>query len=124
MTAVDGDGVKLGTAGMTSAMVPLAAFDGQKSVISMDGMNGAAYTERFSSGQREGTWGARSQPSGSAFYSEFHGRESAVGGGMLDGMCLPDHFLRQYYSQVRIKLYFYSSFCKLKTALCHSRIIT
>lgn len=120
MTAVDaGDGVKIATAGMTSTVAPLAAFDGQKSVISMDGMNGAAYTERFSSGQREGTWGVMSQPSGSAFYSEFHGRESTVGGGMLDGMCLPDHFLRQYYSQVRIKLYFYSSFCKLKTALCH-----
>lgn len=119
MTSVDGDGVKIGTAGMTSAIAPLAAFDGQKSVISMDGMNGAAYTDRFSSGQREATWGTRSQPSGSAFYSEFHGRESAVGGGMFDGMCLPDHFLRQYYSQVRIKLYFNSSFCNLKMAPCH-----
>lgn len=120
MTAVDGDGVKIGTAGMTSAMAPLAAFDGQKSVISMDGMNGAAYTERFSSGQREGMWGAMSQPSGSVFHSEFHGRESAIDGGMFDGICLPDRFLRQYYSQVRIKLYFHSSFCKLKTALCYS----
>lgn len=106
-TQMDGGGVMVGKgmAGMTSAMVPLAAFDGQKSVTSMDGMNGGFYGDGFSLGHREGTWGMMNQPSGSGLYSEFQGRESSVSGGMFDGMALPDHFLRQYYSQVKIYIF-------------------
>uniref|UniRef100_A0A3B4V4R9 Desmoglein-3-like n=1 Tax=Seriola dumerili TaxID=41447 RepID=A0A3B4V4R9_SERDU len=45
------------------------------------------------------------QRSGSGFYSEFEGRESGGGGGIYDGMALSDHFLGQYYSQVRNNFY-------------------
>lgn len=65
MTAVDG--VKTGTAGTTMASLPV--FDGQKSVVSMGGMNGGMLQERFSSGRRGEAWGVMSQPSGSGFYS-------------------------------------------------------
>lgn len=105
-TQFDGDGVKLGmgTACRTSATAPMAIFDSHKSVASMDVMSRPPYEEAFSSSHREGTWGRMSHPSGSGFYSEFHGRESTEGGGIFNGMALPDHFLRQYYSQVRSHL--------------------
>lgn len=92
-TQVDGDMVNMGM-GMvtqTSAMAPMAGFDVQKSVTSMDGMNGAIY--------QEGTWGMMNQQGGSGFYSEFESREA--GGGIYDSMALPVNFLGQYYTQVR-----------------------
>lgn len=105
-TQIDVDGVKLGmgTAGTTSAMAPMAIFDSHKSVTSVDVMSRPAYEDGFSSGYREGTWGRVSHPSGSGLYSEFHGRESRESGGIFNGMALPDHFLRQYYNQVRLHL--------------------
>lgn len=102
MTAVDG--VKIGTAGTKMASLPV--FDGQKSVISMGGMNGSMIQERFSSGSRGEAFAVMSQPSGSGFYSEFHGRESVAEGDMFNGMALSDHFLGQYYNQVMTNLYF------------------
>lgn len=98
MTAVDGDAVKIGTAGTTMASQPV--FDSQKSVASMSGINGGGFQERFSSSHRGDTWGVMSQPSGSGFYSNFHGRESILEGDMFNGMALSDHFLGQYYNQV------------------------
>ncbi len=67
----------------------------------MNGMNIAGYQGGFSSGNMGGTWGMMNHSSASGFYSEFGGKESAVGGGIFDGMALPDHFLGQYYTQVR-----------------------
>lgn len=104
MTAVDGDAVKIGTA--SAAMASLPVFDGQKSVASMSGMNGGVFQQRFSSSHKGDTWGMMSQPSGSGFYSDFHGRESVVGGDMFNGMALSDHFLGQYYNQVVIHFKF------------------
>lgn len=101
-TQMDGQMVEMGMANKTSAMAPMAAFDYQKSVTTMDGMNGAFYPEGLSSVHREGTMGRMNQRSGSGFYSEFETKESGGGGEFYDGMALPDHFLRQYYSQVRI----------------------
>ena len=101
-TQMDGQMVETGMANRTSAMVPMAAFDYQKSVSTMDGMNGAIYPEGLSSVHREGTMGRMNQRSGSGFYSEFETRESGGGGEFYDGMALPDNFLRQYYFQVRI----------------------
>ena len=100
-TQMDGQMVETGMANRTSTLAPMASFDYEKSVTSMDGMNGAIYPEGFSSVHREGTMGRMNQMSGSGFYSEFESRESGVGGGLYDGMALPDHFLRQYYFQVR-----------------------
>lgn len=85
-TQIDGVMVGKGIAPTTSAMVPIAAFGGQKSG---DGMKGCT---NISNGPREGTWG---------MIKQFKGRESS-GGGMFDGMALPDNFLRLYYIQVRI----------------------
>lgn len=92
-TQVDGGMGKIGMgiAGTTSSMLPVAALD---SAVSVDGMSGGAYQDGFFTYQRE-RWGTMNQSSGSAFYSR---RES----GVFDGMALPDHFLRQYYNQVRI----------------------
>nr|XP_046248064.1 desmoglein-2-like [Scatophagus argus] len=91
--------VGMGMANKISAMPPMGGLDLQKSVISIDGMNGAVYQESFSNGHREGTWRMMNQMMGSGFYSEVQGRESGVGGGIYDGMALPHHFLRQYYTQ-------------------------
>ncbi|XP_071342910.1 desmoglein-2.1-like isoform X2 [Trachinotus anak] len=88
-TQIDGDIVKVDT-GIGTKTSAIA-----QSVTSMDGMNRGG----FASDHREGTWGIN-QISGSGFYSDFEGRESRGGGGIYDGMALPDHFLRQYYSQV------------------------
>ena len=99
---MDGQMVEMGMANKTSAMVPMAAFDYQKSVTTMDGMNGAIYLDSFSSVHRERTMGRMNQRSGSGFHSEFETRESGGGEEFYDGMALPDHFLRQYYSQVMI----------------------
>ena len=85
------------------ATAPMGAMDyGQNSITSIDGMNGAFYQEGFSAAQGEGTWGMTNHTFGNGIYSEFEGRESRVGGSLYDGMALPDHFLRQYYTQVRI----------------------
>uniref|UniRef100_A0A4W6EPD7 Cadherin domain-containing protein n=1 Tax=Lates calcarifer TaxID=8187 RepID=A0A4W6EPD7_LATCA len=98
-TQMDGDmNVDMGMASKTLAMNSMAGLGLQKSVTSMDGMNGATYGEGFVSDHREGTWGMN-QLSGSGFYSEFEGRESGGGGGIYDVMALPDHFLAQYYTQ-------------------------
>lgn len=108
-TQLDGDTVSMGMmAKKSSAMGPMAGLDFQKSVTSMDRMNRAAYQDSFGSGHREGTWGTMNQQSGSGFCSEFDGRQrkqSGVGGGVHDGMALPDHFLGQYYTQVRDHLH-------------------
>lgn len=85
------------------AMAPGAGIDCQKSVTSMDGMNGAMYEDSYAGGYREDRWGMMNQVTGNGLYSEFEGREARVGGAMYDGMALPDHFLRQYYTQVRKK---------------------
>uniref|UniRef100_A0A3Q3WQK7 Cadherin domain-containing protein n=1 Tax=Mola mola TaxID=94237 RepID=A0A3Q3WQK7_MOLML len=92
--------VGIGMAGITSAVAPKAALDYQKSVTSMDGMNGAIYRGGFSSGQGEGSWGIMNKTTGNGLFSEFHDRESTVGRGVFGGMALPDNFLKQYYSQV------------------------
>lgn len=106
MTAVDGDAVKICRAATTMASLPV--FEGQKSVVSMGGMNDGMFQERFSSGRRGEAFGVMNQPSGSGLYSEYHGRES-VAGDMFSGMALSDHFLGQYYNQVMTNLYFLSS---------------
>ncbi|XP_071342912.1 desmoglein-2.1-like isoform X2 [Trachinotus anak] len=87
-TQIDGDIVKVDTG--IGTKTPAIA----QSVTSMDGMNRGG----FASDHREGTWGIN-QISGSCFYSDFEGKESRGGGGIYDSMALPDHFLRQYYSQ-------------------------
>ncbi|GAA6223890.1 desmoglein-2-like [Lates japonicus] len=99
-TQMDGDmiNVDMGMASKTLAMNSMAGLGLQKSVTSMNGMNGATYGEGFTTDHREGTWGMN-QLSGSGFYSEFEGRESGGGGGIYDGMALPDHFLAWYYTQ-------------------------
>lgn len=105
---MDGALIDMGMA-KQSSMAPMGGFDFQKSVTSMDGMNGGTYHDGFTSVYREGTFGMMNQPSGSGFYgSGFERRESAEGGEVYNGMALPDHFLRQYYSQVRIHLIIYT----------------
>ncbi|XP_053178220.1 desmoglein-2.1-like [Scomber japonicus] len=89
-----GDMVQRGMAAKSSAMAPMADYDFQKSVTSIDGINGHINPD----GHREGTWGMMNQMSYSGFYSEFESRE-AGGGEIYDGMALPDNFLGQYYSQ-------------------------
>lgn len=91
--------VNMGMAKNTFAAPPMAGMGFQKSVSSMDGMNRALYGEGFTGARREETWG--NQPSSRGYYSEFESRASGGGGGMYDGMALPDHFLGQYYGQVR-----------------------
>lgn len=91
-----GDMVQRGMAAKSSAMAPMADYDFQKSVTSIDGINGHINPD----GHREGTWGMMNQMSYSGFYSEFESRE-AGGGEIYDCMALPDNFLGQYYSQVR-----------------------
>uniref|UniRef100_A0A3Q0QVB1 Cadherin domain-containing protein n=1 Tax=Amphilophus citrinellus TaxID=61819 RepID=A0A3Q0QVB1_AMPCI len=94
-TQLDGDTINIGMAQKPVAMAPLGSFDFPQSVTSINGMNGAAYQ----GGHRRDTWGMNQQdPSG--FYSEIETRESLGGGGAYDGIALPDHFLRQYYSQM------------------------
>ena len=95
MPQVDGDPVKIGM-GMAPmmAMAPMGGMDFNKSANSIDRMNGPVY--------QEGTWGMMNQPTASGFYSEFESRESGVGADFYDGMALPDHFLEEYYTQVRI----------------------
>lgn len=88
----------MGTAQNMAMAAPMVGMGIQQSVTSMDGMNGVVYQEGFESG-REGAWGMMNQQ-GSGFY-EYEGRESGMAGGMYDGMALSDHFLEQYYSQVR-----------------------
>ncbi len=99
-TQPDGDTVNVCMAKCTSGMPPIAGLDIQKPVTSMDGMNGA-FQEGFVSGDR--TWGMMNQMSGSGI-DEYEGKESGVVGGIYDGMALPDHFLGQYYTQVRNQL--------------------
>ncbi|CAK6969743.1 desmoglein-2.1-like [Scomber scombrus] len=91
---VYGDMVQIGMAAKSSAMAPMADFDFQKSVTSIDGINGNINLD----GHREGTWGMMNQMSHTGFYSEFESRE-AGGGEIYDGMTLPDNFLGQYYTQ-------------------------
>lgn len=99
------DMVDIDMANKTAAMTPMQGFDFQKSVTSMDGMNGAIYPEGFASVQRDGTWGTLNQQHGSGYYSEFD-KESGEAG-IYDGMTLPDHILRQYYTQVKKKVLLY-----------------
>ncbi|XP_032363606.1 LOW QUALITY PROTEIN: desmoglein-2-like [Etheostoma spectabile] len=96
-TQMDGNMVNMNM-GMINNTSAMAGLDFQRSVTSMDGMNGAVYQDGFVSGLREGSRGM-AQQSGSGFYSEFEGRESGAGREMYDGMALPDHFLAQYYTQ-------------------------
>ncbi|KAF1386040.1 hypothetical protein PFLUV_G00114040 [Perca fluviatilis] len=93
-TQIDGNmvNVNMGMANNTLAMVPMAGLDFQRSITSMDGMNRAGYQEVFSIGHRERGMGVMNQQGGRDFYS-------GVGGGMYDGIALPDHFLAQYYTQ-------------------------
>ncbi len=110
-TQLDGNMPKVGM-GMTNRtsamapMAPMARLDVEEPFTSMNGMNTASYQEGYQSGNMGGTWGMMNQPSVSGFHSEFEGRESAAGGGIYDGIALPDHILRQYYTQVRNTLIF------------------
>lgn len=101
-TQMDGDGVKMGMGmGMGMAGVTSSAVD--MGVTPVNGMNGSMLHEVVSSGYREGSWDMMNQGTRSGLYtSEIHGRESRVGGGIFDSMALPDQFMREYYSQVRI----------------------
>lgn len=101
-TQMDGDMmVDANTSGMGQAL----GF--QKSVTSMDGMNRYVYQDGLAAHNlREDSWGMMNQGGGGggAIYSGYEGRDSAVGfggGGIFDGMALPDMFLKQYYTQVR-----------------------
>lgn len=70
------------------------------------------YGDGYASGHRGESWGMANQAIGSGLYSEFDGRESRAGGGMYEGMALPDHFLGQYYSQVSNYFYMWTlTFC-------------
>lgn len=90
-----------GDMAMGTAAAPTVAVDSHKTSAVVDGMGGGFNQDAgFANGYRDGTWGINNQMGGSAFYSEFQGREAAAGGGMFDGMALPDHFLKQYYAQV------------------------
>ncbi|XP_034562448.1 desmoglein-2-like [Notolabrus celidotus] len=65
-------------------------------VINIDRMTGAAYGEGH---YRDSTW-EMMNAHGNGFYStEMEHRESGVGGGVYEGMALPDHLLLQYYTQ-------------------------
>lgn len=97
-TQVWGEVGKIGVsmAGATSAKAPLTALDSHKTLITMEG-NG------YSDAYREGSWGILTCNVGSGLYtSEHHGQESRQGRGILDGMFLPDRFLKEYYSDVRL----------------------
>ncbi|KAM7388788.1 hypothetical protein PAMP_024938 [Pampus punctatissimus] len=86
--------VSAGMANNVSAGMANNVSSGANNRFSMDGINGAAFEE--SSGFQ--TWGE--QWGSSAAYLGFEGREAGVGGGgIYDGMALPDHFLGQYYTQ-------------------------
>ncbi|KAM7410640.1 hypothetical protein PAMA_001872 [Pampus argenteus] len=86
--------VSAGMANTVSAGMANNVSSGANNRLSMDMINGAAYEE--SSGFQ--TWGE--QWGSSAAYLGFEGREAGVaGGGIYDGMALPDHFLGQYYTQ-------------------------
>lgn len=103
-TQMDGDGVKMGMAmGMGMGMAGITSSAADMGAIPVNGMNGSMVHEVVSSGYREGAWDMMNQAARSGLYtSEIHGRESRVGGGIFDSMALPDQFMREYYSQVRI----------------------
>lgn len=95
-TQLDGDVLNVAMAQKPVAMDALGSFDFAQSVGSINRLNGANYQGSY----RKDIWGMNQQdPSG--FYSETETRESLGGVGLYDGMALPDHFLRNYYDQVR-----------------------
>ncbi|XP_069007189.1 desmoglein-2.1-like [Embiotoca jacksoni] len=91
---MDEDIIYMGAGQKGSLMAPVEL---QQSIPSMNGMNGVAFQERFSSAYGEGMWGMN-QEEGSGFYYESEGRESGAGG-IDGGIALPDHILGQYYDQ-------------------------
>ena len=101
-TQVDGNmgNISMGVAQNMAMAAPMAGIGIQQSVTSMDGMNGGIYQDGFEGG-REGAWGMMNQQGGGFYTKEFEGIESGLAGGMYDSMALPNHFLEQYYSEVR-----------------------
>ncbi|KAG8003245.1 Desmoglein-2 [Nibea albiflora] len=63
-----------------------------------DWMNGTSRKDDFLSSQRGSAFGFN-QDYSSDFCSTFRSNTSGFGGGLYDGMSLPDHFLREYYTQ-------------------------
>ncbi|KAK2836046.1 hypothetical protein Q5P01_016530 [Channa striata] len=97
-TQADADMVNAGM-GMNrriSGMVPIECLDFRKSVTSIDGMNRAVY-QGLASEHGEGLWGTMNRKRGSGFYQE--GVELRESGGIFDSMALPDHLLRNYYTE-------------------------
>lgn len=93
---IDGNMVNRGIGVASKTMAPMESFYYPISVASMDGMNRVIH-------QRE-TWGMMNPPSGGGFYPEIEDKELGGGGGIYDGMALPDHILGQYYTRVRTHL--------------------
>lgn len=87
-------------------MAPMASLDVKQTVGSAHQVQGAAYPN-FLNGSSEKALGMISQTAGYGFYTEAFGREysgmseAAAEGGMFDHMALSDHFLGQYYTQVK-----------------------
>jgi len=75
---------------------PGTNFEMQPSVTSINGFNGGT-------SHTDGMWGMNNWE-GSGIYSVSESREVRGVGGIYDGIALPDHLLRQYYSQVRNQL--------------------
>lgn len=95
------------------AISPMASLGVKQTMASANQVQGAAYPNEFFNGSSEKALGMISQTDGYGFYSEAFGREysgmseaAAAGGGgrggIFDHMALSDHFLGQYYIQVKI----------------------
>lgn len=97
-------------------MAPMASLDVKQTIGSANQVQGAAYPNDFLNESSEKALGMISQTAGYGFYTEAFGREysgmseAAADGGMFDHMALSDHFLGQYYTQVKM-----SKFLTLKT---------
>lgn len=76
------------------AVAPMGSFDYEASLTDINGMKFGTYQDGFSNGCR------KEMRAFTDFHSEFETRESRQGG-LVDSIALPDHFLAQYYSQVR-----------------------
>lgn len=92
-------------------MPPVTSLDVKNTVCSANEVKGASYANDFFSGSSEKALGMISQRDGYGFYSEVFGKEysgmakaaaAGEGGGIFDHMALPEDFLKQYYTQVKI----------------------
>lgn len=81
----------------------------EQTVGSKNETKGANYDSKIFEENSQKTWGMMSATDGYGFYSNTFGRgfsrgfgtESEEQRGISDGMALSDHFLREYYGQVR-----------------------